>query len=218
MSYSGAYQQAMVPLTEWTMGVQKGCAGVTQEQAKLPPGADSSKWEKSGPEPGYYKLPGREVFGYSSIDFAMNLVFQAIMMYVTFFYTDIFGLRVGDVALMFLLSRFFDALADPVMGPIAERMNSPRGKYRPWLIRGAIPFAILAVLTYTTPDFSYGLKLAWAYITYNLLNILFTVIIQPYGALSSVMTLDPAQRTKLQSTRMVSPNAVEWSSPSLFRC
>ena len=62
---------------------------------------------------------------------------------------------------------------------------------------------MMAILTYTTPNFSYGWKLAWAYVTYNLLNLLYTVIIQPYISLATVMTADPAQRTKLQSIRMM---------------
>ncbi|WP_341728040.1 glycoside-pentoside-hexuronide (GPH):cation symporter [Brooklawnia sp.] len=164
---------------------------------------DKSTWEMSGAEPGYYRLRTKEVLGYSSVDFAMNLVFQAIMMYITFFYTDIFGLRVADVTLMFLLSRFVDAFADPIMGTIAERSNPSKGKYKSWLIFGAVPFGVMAVLTYTTPDFGYGMKLLWAYVTYNLLNILYSVIINPYISLASVMTADPAQRTKLQSVRMM---------------
>lgn len=165
--------------------------------------SDKPKWEMSGAAPGYYLLKTREILGYSSVDFAMNLVFQAIMMYITFFYTDIFGLRVADVTLMFLLSRFVDAFADPIMGTIAERSNPSRGKYKSWLIYGAVPFGVMAVLTYTTPNFSYGWKLLWAYVTYNLLNILYSVIINPYISLASVMTADPAQRTKLQSVRMM---------------
>lgn len=165
--------------------------------------SDKPKWEMSGAAPGYYLLKTREILGYSSVDFAMNLVFQAIMMYITFFYTDIFGLRVADVTLMFLLSRFVDVFADPIMGTIAERSNPSRGKYKSWLIYGAVPFGVMAVLTYTTPNFSYGWKLLWAYVTYNLLNILYSVIINPYISLASVMTADPAQRTKLQSVRMM---------------
>jgi len=164
---------------------------------------DKSKWEMSGAEPGYYRLRSREILGYSSVDFAMNLVFQAIMMYITFFYTDIFGLRVADVTLMFLLSRFVDAFADPLMGTIAERSNPPKGKYKSWVVFGAVPFGLMAVLTYTTPDLSYGMKIVWAYVTYNLLNILYSVIINPYISLASVMTADPTQRTKLQSIRMM---------------
>ncbi len=91
-------------------------------------------WEKSGPQPGYYKLPGREIFGYSMVDLAMNLVFQAIMMYITFFYTDIFGRQPGHIAVMFLASRLWDTVNDPIMGWIVERMNPKHGKYRPWVL------------------------------------------------------------------------------------
>lgn len=163
----------------------------------------TEQWEKSGPQPGYYKLPRKEMVGYSLVDFAMNLVFQCIMMYITFFYTDIFGLKVKDVALMFLLSRFFDAFADPVMGTVAERLNPKHGKYKSYLIYGAVPFGVMAVLAYTVPDLSYAGKLAWAYVTYNLLNILYTVIIQPYISLASIMTADPDERTRLQTLRMM---------------
>lgn len=161
------------------------------------------KWEKSGPEPGYYKLPKREIVGYSLVDFAMNLVFQTIMMFLTFFYTDVFGLRPAHLGVMFLISRLWDALTDPIMGWIVERLNPRRGKYRAWILYGSIPFGIAAVLTYTTPDFGYGAKLAWAYATYNLLNMGYTVIIQPYISMASVMTADPKQRTRLQSIRMM---------------
>lgn len=172
-------------------------------QSIAPPKAQSEPWQKSGPQPGYYKLPRKEMAGYSLVDFAMNLVFQCIMMYITFFYTDIFGLKVKDVALMFLLSRFFDAFADPVMGTIAERLNPKHGKYKSYLIYGAVPFGVMAVLAYTVPDLSYAGKLAWAYVTYNLLNVLYTVIIQPYISLASIMTADPDERTKLQTMRMM---------------
>ncbi len=160
-------------------------------------------WEKSGPEPGYYKLQKKEIIGYSLVDFAMNLVFQCIMMYIMFFYTDIFGLKPKDIALMFLVSRIWDAINDPMMGTICERLNPKRGKYRTYLLYGAVPFGVFAILTYTVPDFSYVGKLAWAYITYNGLNMMYTFIIQPYISAASIMTADPDERTKLQSTRMM---------------
>ncbi len=162
----------------------------------------SPHWEKSGPEPGYYKLRGKEIFGYSLVDFAMNLVFQAIMMYITFFYTDIFGLRPSHIAVMFLVSRLWDAVNDPLMGWIVERANPRHGKYRSWIMYAAVPFGLAAVLTYTTPGFSYPAKLVWAYATYNLLNMGYTLIIQPYISLATVMTADPKERTRLQSIRM----------------
>ncbi|MCD8138847.1 MAG: glycoside-pentoside-hexuronide (GPH):cation symporter [Planctomycetaceae bacterium] len=160
-------------------------------------------WEKSGPQPGFYKLPKKEIFAYSTVDFAMNMVFQCIMMYVTFFYTDIFGLAAQDVALMFLISRLWDTFNDPLMGTIVERLNPKSSKYRFYIITGAIPFGLAAVLTYTTPELSYFGKLLWAYVTYNFLNMMYTYIIQPYISLASVMTADPDQRTLLQSVRMM---------------
>lgn len=161
------------------------------------------RWEKTGPEPGYYKLPAREIIGYSTVDFAMNLVFQAIMMFITFFYTDIFGITPGHVGIMFLVSRLWDAVNDPLMGWIVERANPPHGKYRSWILYAAVPFGIAAVLTYTTPGFGYAGKLVWAFATYNLLNMGYTIIIQPYISLATIMTADPSERTRLQSIRMM---------------
>jgi GPH family glycoside/pentoside/hexuronide:cation symporter len=160
-------------------------------------------WKKSGPEPGFYKLPQKEVIGYSLVDFAMNLVFQCIMMYITFYYTDVYGLAARDVALMFLLSRIWDAFNDPMMGTIVERLNPKRGKYKAYLFYGALPFGILAVLTYTVPNIGYVGKLIWAYVMYNGLNMMYTFIIQPYAAAASIMTADPNERIRLQSTRMM---------------
>ena len=79
---------------------------------------DPASWEKTSSQFGYYKLPKKEVWGYSSIDFAMNLVFQCIALYISYFYTDIFGLQPGHVAIIFAVSRILDAINDPMMGTI----------------------------------------------------------------------------------------------------
>ncbi len=163
---------------------------------------DPSTWVKTSDQYGYYKLAPREVAGYSSIDFAMNLVFQCIALYVSFFYTDIFGLRPGHVAIIFAASRLWDAVNDPLMGTIVERLSPKKGKYWVYIMWGAIPFGLAAVLTYTTPGLSYGAKVAWAVVTYNLLNMLYTFIIQPYISAASLMTNDQGERTRLQSIRM----------------
>ncbi|MCP1103339.1 GPH family glycoside/pentoside/hexuronide:cation symporter [Aequitasia blattaphilus] len=164
---------------------------------------DPANWEKTSSQYGYYKLARKEVWGYSSIDFAMNLVFQCIALYISYFYTDIFGIRPGHVAILFAVSRLWDAINDPLMGTICERLSFKKGKYWIYIMWGAIPFGVAAVLTYTTPDFSYGMKLVWAAITYNLLNMLYTFIIQPYISAASLMTNDQNERTRLQSTRMM---------------
>ena len=161
-----------------------------------------ANWEKTSSQFGYYKLPGKEVAGYSSIDFAMNLVFQCIALYISFFYTDIYGLEPGHVAIIFAVSRLWDAINDPMMGTICERLQPKKGKYWIYVRWGAIPFGLAAVLTYTTPGFGYAGKVVWALVTYNLLNMLYTFIIQPYISAASLMTNDQNERTRLQSTRM----------------
>lgn len=164
---------------------------------------NSGSWETTSAQFGYYKLGKREIAGYASIDFAMNLVFQCIALYISYFYTDIFGIKPGHVAILFLLSRFWDAINDPIMGTIIERLSPKRGKYWPYIMWGSLPFGAAAIMTYTTPNVSYGWKLVWAAISYNLLNMLYTFIIQPYISAASLMTNDQDERTKLQSTRMM---------------
>ena len=161
-----------------------------------------ASWEKTSSQYGYYKIPKKEVLGYGSIDFAMNLVFQCIALYISFFYTDIFGLKPGHVAIIFAVSRLWDAINDPMMGTICERLQPKKGKYWVYIRWGAIPFGLAAVMTYTTPNFSYGLKVVWALVGYNLLNMLYTFIIQPYISVATLMTNDQNERTRLQSFRM----------------
>lgn len=161
-----------------------------------------ASWEKTSSQYGYYKIPKKEVLGYGSIDFAMNLVFQCIALYISYFYTDIFGLKPGHVAIIFAVSRLWDAINDPMMGTICERLQPKKGKYWVYIRWGAIPFGLAAVMTYTTPNFSYGLKIVWALVGYNLLNMLYTFIIQPYISVATLMTNDQNERTRLQSFRM----------------
>lgn len=160
-------------------------------------------YEKSADNPGFYKLPNREVVGYSLVDGGMNLVFQSILMFIMFYYTDVYGLTAAEVSVMFLISRIWDMIWDPSMGIIAERMNPKHGKYKSYLIYGAVPFAIAGILTFTVPNFGHVGKLIWAYVTYNLLNTLYTFIINPYISCTTVMTADPMERTRLNSIRMM---------------
>ncbi|MCD8242145.1 MAG: glycoside-pentoside-hexuronide (GPH):cation symporter [Lachnospiraceae bacterium] len=107
------------------------------------------------------------------------------------------------MASLFLVARLCDKVSDQMMGTICERVSPKRGKYWVYIMWGAIPFGVMAVLAYTTPaGWAYTAKLAWAAITYNLLNMLYTFIIQPYASAASIMTNDPDERTRLQSTRM----------------
>lgn len=161
-----------------------------------------SSWKTTSSQYGYYKLSTREVIGYSSVDFAMNLVFQCIALYISYFYTDIFGLKPAHVAILFAVSRIWDAINDPMMGTICERLQPRKGKYWVYIMWGSIPFGIAAVMTYSTPSFGYVGKVIWAAISYNLLNMLYTFIIQPYISVATLMTNDQNERTRLQSVRM----------------
>ncbi|MGP3593839.1 glycoside-pentoside-hexuronide family transporter [Vagococcus sp. WN89Y] len=145
----------------------------------------------------------KEKIGYGMGDAASHIVFDNVMLYMMFFYTDIFGIPAGFVGTMFLLARALDAISDPCMGLIADRTRSRWGKFRPWIIFGALPFGVVCVLAYSTPDLSTSGKMVYAAITYTLLTLLYTVVNIPYCALGGVITNDPQQRISLQSWRFV---------------
>ncbi len=148
-------------------------------------------------------LSVKEKIGYGMGDAASHIVFDNVMMFMMFFYTDIFGIPAGFVGTMFLLARVLDAVSDPCMGLIADRTRSRWGKFRPWVLFGALPFGIVCVLTYSTPDLSMTGKMIYAAVTYTLLTLLYTVVNIPYCALGGVITNDPTQRISLQSWRFV---------------
>lgn len=147
------------------------------------------------------RLKPEEKIGYGLGDFASNVVFQTILILLPAFYTDVFGLAPAAMGTMFLVVRLLDTVTDPLMGVIADHTNTRWGKFRPWLVWGAIPFAIVFVLTYTTPDFSDQGKLAYAYVTYAALMILYTVVNIPYCALGAAITADSQERVSANSYR-----------------
>ncbi len=149
------------------------------------------------------KLSVKEKIGYGLGDTATNLTYRTIMVFLSFFYTDVFGLSAGVVATLFLVSRLWDAVNDPLMGIIADRTHTRWGQFRPWILWSAIPFGLLTFLTFSTPDFGPTGKIIYAYATYILLMMVFTVSNIPYSALSGVMTSDPNERTSLSTFRFV---------------
>jgi GPH family glycoside/pentoside/hexuronide:cation symporter len=153
--------------------------------------------------PEQQKLSIKEKIGYSLGDTASNLFFQTFMTFMPIFYTDIFGLTAGTMGWMFLISKLWDAFNDPMMGMIADRTNSRWGKYRPYILFGAIPFGVMGILTFTTPNFSYNYKLLYAFLTYNAVMMLYTLVNVPYCSLMGVMTSNTADRTVLSSFRFV---------------
>lgn len=149
------------------------------------------------------KLSLKEKIGYSVGDTASNLFFQTFMLFLLYFYTDVFGLPAATVGTLFLITRIWDAFNDPIMGTIADRTNTRWGKFRPYILIFALPFGIMGVLTFTTPDFDATGKLIYAFITYNLLMMMYTAVNVPYSALMGVITSNSMERTELSTYRFV---------------
>lgn len=148
-------------------------------------------------------LSVKEKVAYGLGDTASNIVFQTVMLFLTFFYTDIFGISPAIVGTMFLLVRVLDAITDPIMGTLADNTRSRHGKYRPYLLWLALPFAFCSVLAFTTPDLSASGKIVYAFATYTLLMLAYTAINIPYSALGGVLTADPGERVSVQAYRFV---------------
>lgn len=148
----------------------------------------------------YYKIGGAEKAAYGFWGFGSDLVFQTITIYLTYFYTDIFGITAAQVTALFLAARVWDAINDPLMGALVEKCHFKQRKYIPWFVGLCIPYGISTILVFTTPA-SIG-KVAYAWFTYILFGMLFTGIIIPVTSLSSSMTQDPLERAKLNSFRM----------------
>ncbi|HYP16311.1 MAG TPA: glycoside-pentoside-hexuronide (GPH):cation symporter, partial [Opitutus sp.] len=149
------------------------------------------------------KLPLREKLAYGCGDFASCLYWRTFMVYLPFFYTDVFGISAAALGTMLLVSRIWDGINDPIIGMFADRTETRWGKFRPYIIYGCVPFAIFGVLTFTTPDLSPTGKLVWAYIAYNGLMMLYTTVNIPYTAMLGVMTTTASERTQLSSVKFV---------------
>src|ERR687890_54686 len=152
---------------------------------------------------GSERLSVREKVGYGIGDAAANLIFQTMVIFQLAFYTDTFGITAAAAGTLFLVVRVFDAVFDPLMGVLADRTNTKWGKFRPWVLWTAVPFGIMGWLTFVTPDLSPSGKLAWAYVTYIVLMMVYSANNLPYSALSGVMTGDVAERTSLSQYRFV---------------
>lgn len=152
------------------------------------------------------KLSFAEKAGYACGDLAGNFVFQFMVTLQVTFYVDVFGISARDAGTMFLIVGLAAACANPIMGVIADRTSSKWGKFRPWLIWTALPFGIIGVLTFTTPDIGPAAKLIYAWVTYLLLRVIYTANNVPYASLNAVITEDPDERTSIASYRQVAAN------------
>ncbi|MFA5973774.1 MAG: MFS transporter [Lentimicrobiaceae bacterium] len=149
------------------------------------------------------KLRLKEKIGYGFGDMASSMFWKIFGMYLLFFYTDIFGLPAAAVGTMFLITRIWDTLFDPVVGVLGDRTRSKWGKFRPYLLWFALPFGVMGTLMFITPSFSTTGKLVYAYITYSLMMMVYSMINVPYASLLGVMSSDVKERNILSSFRMV---------------
>ena len=144
----------------------------------------------------------KEKIGYGFGDMSSSMFWKIFSYYLPFFYSNIFGLRLDQVAVLLLVTRIWDAVSDPMMGILADRTRTKWGKYRPYLLIMAVPFALSGIFLFTTPEASPTIKLVWAYVTYIMMMTVYTGINVPYGAMLGVMTDDSDTKTVLSSYRM----------------
>jgi len=149
------------------------------------------------------KIQLKEKIGYSFGDFASSMFWKLFSMFLMIYYTDVVELSPAAVGTMFLLTRLWDGLNDPIMGIIADRTVTSKGKFRPYLLWIAIPFALIGVLTFSSPDLGPSGKLIYAYVTYTMMMMVYTAINVPYSSLMGVMTSDTEDRTSLASFRFI---------------
>jgi len=149
----------------------------------------------------YEKLSLKEKIGYGMGDAGSCMIWSVLALYLTWFYTDVYGLDAGIVGTLFLVIRIFDAFSDPVMGAICDRTRTRWGKFRPWLLWMAVPFGLGAVLMFTTPDLSMNGKIIYAWVTYLVMSLIYTAINIPYCSVAGVITLNQKQRLGCLSWR-----------------
>ncbi|EKE72315.1 MFS transporter [Gallaecimonas xiamenensis] len=148
------------------------------------------------------KLSVLEKVGFGAGDMAVNVVMSSMMLIITFFYTDVFGLKATDVAVLFLVVRLIDAFTDPMMGMLTDRHTTRWGRYRPYFLFLSVPFGIAVFLTFSTPNWDYNAKLVWAYATYIFVTLMFTAVTIPYISIIGVLTDDPKERLSANGYRL----------------
>ena len=151
-----------------------------------------------------HKVSLKEKIGYSLGDLSANLVFQTLVTYLAYFYTDIYGLETNDASLIIFIVGMLAAFAfNPIVGALADRTRSKWGKFRPWILFTSVPLGAVALLAFSTPDFTYTGKVVYAAVTYTLLLLLYAANNLPYAALSGVITGSMKERNSISSYRFV---------------
>jgi len=148
------------------------------------------------------KLSTLEKVGFGAGDMALNVVISSMMLIITFFYTDIYGLKTTDLALLFVLVKIVGACSDLVVGQMTDSFLSRWGRYRPWLLFLAVPYGLSVFAVFSTPDWAYDAKLVWAYSTYILMTLMTSGVGVSYISLPSALTADPQERLSANGYRL----------------
>lgn len=143
-----------------------------------------------------------EKIGYGFGDMSSSMFWKIFSYYLPIFYSDVFGLKPQHAAFLLLITKLYDAISDPVMGIIADRTHTRWGKYRPYLLWIAIPFAVVGIMSFYTPDAGYTFKHIYAYVTYILMMTVYTAINVPYGAMLGVVSDSSKEKSVFSSYRM----------------
>ena len=156
------------------------------------------------------ELKFTEKLGYGLGDTASNFYFQVFNIFLLYYYTDVFGISAAAAGTMFLVTKIIDAASDPVMGLIADRTETRWGKFRPYILWAAVPYAVAGFAMFAGPDLSDSGKLVYAYVTYTLMMLAYTAINVPYSALMGVISPSSVERTKVASYRFICAFAAAW--------
>ena len=170
-------------------------------------------------EPSYYQTTAfkwRQRIGFGISDYACNLAYLLANTYLLFYYTNCAGIDPVPIGVMFVVTKFIDAFTDYMVGALIDNTDTKMGRYRPWMMAGAPVLAVGMVLLFSVPvSWGAGAKLAWAYVTYIIFSFGYTLVNIPMAPIVTALSADPAERTKIATTRTVFSNLGSLTS-SLF--
>lgn len=154
-------------------------------------------------KPQQQKLGFKGMVGFTVGDYAFNLYWQSVSLFLLFFYTDAVGLSAGVAGLIYMIASIFDAVIDPLMGAIADRTRTRWGRYRPYILFGC-PFVGLAflLLYYRPPLEGAGLAI-WMLAAHIIFRIAYTVASIPYTSMSARITTSSAERNSIAGGRII---------------
>lgn len=161
------------------------------------------------------KFLWKQRIGFGISDYACNLAYLMVNTYLLIFYTDVAGITASAAAFMFVVTKFIDGITDYIVGAWVDRTDTKMGRSRPWMLAGTPVLAVGMVLVFTTPDWSTGGKLAWAYLTYIIFSFGYTMVNIPMGSILPTLSASPSERTKIVTSRTIFSSLGSLTSASM---